>query len=147
MIEVVVICCHECHVMCPSCATPVLGSVIENHPCKKITDSTSAMGFHWTCHSAICKRNQERVRQICDATERVSQLRCVKMSCCVVLRQRCCKHFQTPSLQKDHSKDGMRAYQSLLGLFHVRSRGSWCHLRPHFNPNIHPHIERACGSQ
>lgn len=47
--------------MCPSCATPVLGSVIENHPCKKITDSTSAMGFHWTCHSsAICKRNADK---------------------------------------------------------------------------------------
>ena len=54
-----------------------------------------------------------------------------------------------PRYKRDHSKDGMRAYQfiSLLVFFHVRSRGSWWHLRPHFNPNIHPHIERACGSQ
>lgn len=96
--------------MCPSCAIPVLGSVIENHPCKKITDSTSAMGFHWTCHSsAICKRNESgKYAMQLNEWANSGASRWVVASFCV---KGVANTSKLPRYKRDHSKDGMRAYQ------------------------------------
>ncbi len=145
-----------CHViLCPSCATPVLCSLIENHRCKKITDCTSAMGFHWTCHSsAIWKRNESRkyLMQLNEwANSGASRWVVAPFSVKGVAN-----NSKLPPYKRIIKSMGWEPV-SLCFYFFKRGQGvhgGICgqHIHfwwtcPIFNPNSHPHSERACGSQ